>query len=52
MNVEEYLLRVYVGIYQAGDVEECSDVIVCHLHCFHDYIDVLPVDVHGISGDV
>ena len=50
--MKEYLLIVYVGIYQAGDVEECSDIIVCLLNCCHAHIDVLPVDVHGVSGDV
>ena len=50
--MKEYLLIVYVGIYQAGDVEKCGDVIVCPLNCFHDHIDVLSVDMGGISGDV
>ena len=48
--MKEYLLIVYVGIY--GDVEQCGDVIVCPLNCFHDCVDVLSVDVHGIPGDV
>ena len=45
-NVKEYLLIVYVGIYWAGDVEECSE------HCCVSsellswlHVDVLPVDV-------
>ena len=43
---------VYAGIYQAGGVEKCGDIVVCPLDCFHDCIDVLPVDLHGISGNV
>ena len=34
------------------DVEECSDVIVCPLNHFHDYIDVLSVDLYSISSDI
>ena len=52
VDVKEYLLIVYVGIYQTGDIEKCGDVIVCPLNCFHDCIDVLSVDLHGVSGDV
>ena len=43
-NIKEYLLLVYVGIYQAGDVKKYGDIIVCPLNCFHDYVDVLPLD--------
>ena len=50
--MKEYLMIVHAGKYQAGDVEECSDIIVCPPNYFHDCIDVLPVDMHGISGDV
>ena len=50
-KMKEYLLIVYVGIYQAGDVEKCGD-IVCPLNCFDDGIDALPVDLHGISSDI
>ena len=50
--MKEYLMLVYVGIYGAGDVEECGDIVVCLLNHFHDHIDVLSVDVHGISGDI
>ena len=50
--MKEYLLIVYVGIYQAGDVEEYGEIIMCPLNCFHDHIDVLSVDLCGISGDV
>ena len=52
MNVKEYLLIVYVGIYQAGDVENCGDIIMGPLNCFHDCVDVLPVAMCGIFGDV
>ena len=50
--MKEYLLIVYVAIYGAGDVVECSDVIVCPLNCFYDCVDMLLVDVCVISGDV
>ena len=50
--MKEYLPIVYAGIYRAGVVEKCGYVIVCPLNCFHDHVDVLPVDLHGISGDV
>ena len=46
------MLIVYVGIYWAGDVEECGDIIVCPLDCFHECIDVLSVDLCHISSDV
>ena len=49
--MKEYLPVVYVGIYWAGDVEKCSDIIVCPLKCLHHYVDVLSVDLCGISGD-
>ena len=38
--MKEYLLIVYASIYQAGDVEECSDIIVCPLNSLHDHVDV------------
>ena len=50
--MKEYLLIAYVGVYGACYIEECGDVIVCPLNCLHDCIDVLSVDLYGISGHV
>ena len=51
-NVKENLLLVYVGVYWTCDVEEGGDIIVCPLNHFHDCINVLSLDLHGISGDI
>ena len=50
--MQEYLLIVYMGIYGAADVEKCGDIIVCPLNHLYHCIDVLSVDLHGISGNV
>ena len=51
-NVPEYLLIVDAGVYRTHDIEECGDIIVCPLNCFHDHINLLSVDLHGIMSDI
>ena len=41
-----------MGVYQTGDFEECGNTIVCPLKCFHDGVNVLPADLHGIPGNI
>ena len=36
----------------ACNVVECSDILVCLFCCIHHYVDVLPVHLGGISGDI
>ena len=51
-NVSDNLLVIDMGIYQTSDVEECGNIILCPLNCFYDDVNVLPVDLHGISGNI
>ena len=52
MNMKENLLIAYAGIYLTCDVEECGNIVMCPLSCFHDCVDVLSVDLCGIAGDI
>ena len=50
--MEYKLLIAQAAVWGVCDVVECSDILVC-LFCYaHYYIDVLPVHMGGISGDV
>ena len=49
VNMKDNLLDSLFRIYWTHYVEECGNIIVCPLNCFHYCIDVLFVDMYGIS---
>ena len=51
-NVKYDLLLAQAVIQWTCDVVECSDFLVCPFYCVHHYVDVLPVHLSGISGDI
>ena len=51
-NVEYNLLLSQAAVQGMCDVVECCDILMCLFCCAHYYIDVLPVHLGGISGDI
>ena len=51
-DVECNLLVAQAAVQGICDVVDCFDILVCLFCCTHYYIDVFPVHLGGISGDI
>ena len=51
-NVKYNLLVAQAAVQWMCEIVECCDILVCLFCCVHYYVDMLPVHLSGIPGDI